>query len=275
MIWTTQPRSEGAGALRYFQAGDGPPLVLIHGVGLQADAWLAMVPALSRKFRVVCVDMPGHGASPWQNTTTLGEYSARLTQFLAELPIPVFIAGHSMGALLALELAAQHPRKIAGVGALNGVYRRSPQATKAVCARAEALAQSSAADPEPTLERWFGAAPHGDLEKAADACRGWLSANDISGYAAAYRVFAEQDGPADATLMKLNCPAVFITGSEDPNSTAQMSQSMASLCKQGHAEIITGAAHMMPMTHADSVAAALFASFSKSTPCRSAAAPQL
>ena len=63
MTWTTRPRSE-FGALRAITAGDGPTVLLIHGVGLRAEAWNAQIDAMSERFRVVAVDMPGHGQSP-------------------------------------------------------------------------------------------------------------------------------------------------------------------------------------------------------------------
>ncbi|MEE4188825.1 MAG: alpha/beta fold hydrolase, partial [Roseobacter sp.] len=203
MIWTTRRRSEGAGDLWFFDQGTGPPLVLIHGVGLRAEAWLALLPALTERYRVICVDMPGHGASPLMRTAALDDFLSRLSDFVAGFAGPVRIGGHSMGALLAVELAACRPEQIVAVAALNTVFRRTPDAARAVRARAQALAHSPAADPAPTLTRWFGAAPSGDLQDCAAACRGWLTQADADGYAAAYRVFAHQDGPSDASLTRL------------------------------------------------------------------------
>lgn len=47
----------------YLDQGAGEPLVLIHGVGMQASAWYPQIDDLSRDFRVISVDMPGHGRS--------------------------------------------------------------------------------------------------------------------------------------------------------------------------------------------------------------------
>lgn len=186
MIWTTRQRSEGPEGLHFFEAGDGPVLVLIHGVGLQAEAWSAMLPSLAGQFRVICVDMPGHGASPLQAAATLADYTARLAGFIGQFTAPVLLAGHSMGALIAVQVAAQHPGLVHAVAALNGVYRRTPEAAAAVQARATARSQTGTTDPTQTLQRWFGVHPQGPDQEAAEACRLWLTGCDPDGYAAAY-----------------------------------------------------------------------------------------
>ena len=257
MIWTTRPRSEGAGALRYFTQGTGPALVLIHGVGLRAEAWSAMLPALARDNRVICVDMPGHGASPLNEAATLDDFVARLTAFTDALDGPVRLAGHSMGALLSVCVAAQRPDRIEAIAAVSTVYQRPEAATRAVRARAAGLASGQGVDPGPTLARWFGTHPQGVDADCAAACGGWLAGGCRQGYATAYDIFAQQDGPAAGDLQALECPALFLTGENDPKSTPAMSQALAATVPHGRACIIEGAAHMVPMTHARQVAACL------------------
>lgn len=250
MTWTTRPRSELAGVAAIV-AGQGPDVVLIHGVGLRAEAFSAQITALSAQFRVTALDMPGHGGTPaLRDPQDLLAYVAALAP---ALPDRCLVAGHSMGAMLALELSAQHPDKVAGVAALNAIYRRSPKAAQSVQARANDMKPPF--DHVPTLIRWFGS---GDSPERT-ACAGWLNAADPAGYTAAYRVFAHADGPSEAALRALACPALFMTGALEPNSTPAMSQQMAALAPQGRAEIVAGAAHMMPMTHPAPVNAALIA----------------
>ena len=59
------------------------------------------------------------------------------------------------------------------------------------------------------------------------------------------------------TLARLSCPALFMTGAKEPNSTPEMSQAMARIAPHGRAVIVEGAAHMLPMTHAVPVNAEL------------------
>lgn len=139
MTSTILPRSN-IGSLAAITAGEGPLVLLIHGVGLRAEAWGAQIDALSATCRVIAVDMPGHGGSA---------------------PLPA----------------------------------------------------------TPTLTRWFGA----EASAQRTACETWLRSADPAGYRAAYRVFAHENGPSASDLAVLYCPALFLTGADEPNSTPAMS----------------------------------------------------
>ena len=251
--WADLPRNMRAGSLAGYRAGHGPSLLLIHGVGLRLEAWRAMIPPLAQKFTVVAMDMPGHGQSSWTGADTVETFADDFSPLMSELDGPVFVAGHSMGAMLAIELASRHPQVLA-IAALNAVYRRSANASRAVLERAQTLAEGGQSDPTPTLHRWFGNAPVGPNASASAACRRWLTDSNRAGYAAAYMAFATHDGPSDDTLSGLTCPALFLTGADEPNSTPAMSLAMASRVKRGHARIVDDAAHMAPMTHGVEIA---------------------
>ncbi|WP_420569625.1 alpha/beta fold hydrolase [Thalassovita sp.] len=249
MTWTTRPRSK-FGPLAAITAGQGPCVMLLHGVGLRAEAWAPQIDTLaSAGFSVIAPDMLGHGGSAAAGSS-LAEFVVPLSALLNQ---PTVVIGHSMGAMLALELAAAHPEHIKGVAALNAIFRRSDTAKHAVQARAAALDGNGIPDPEDTLTRWFGAKP----SPARHACHEWLTNVDPQGYRAAYGVFAQADGPSDASLAQISCPALFLTGADEPNSTPQMSRNMAERVKNGRAVVIEGAAHMVPMTHSDTVNAQL------------------
>lgn len=250
MTWTTRPRSK-AGPLSTITMGDGPLVVLIHGVGLRAEAWGVQIDVLSEHGRVLAVDMPGHGQSaPFAQTPELDDFTDRIAQLL---DAPAIVIGHSFGAMIALDLAIKHADHVKGVAALNAIYRRDVAAKAAVKARADKLDGKTVADPSATLHRWFGAEPSPER----NACESWLRAVNPAGYRDAYRVFARENGPPDESLQALCCPALFLTGAREPNSTADMSQRMADLVPAGRAEIVPEAAHMMPMTHAAQVNAIL------------------
>ena len=244
-LWDNRSRSN-FGALKAITAGSGPLVVLLHGVGLKAEAWNAQIDALSGAgYRVIAPDMAGHGASP-SGPASVQQFAARAKPLLTE---PAVIVGHSMGAMLALELAPNAK----AVVALNAIYDRSTAAQAAVKTRADALDGTRMPDADPTLRRWFG-----DTASAArTACATWLAEMDPAAYKTAYSVFATSNGPTAKQLKSLPCPALFATGAAEPNSTPDMSRSMAELARQGHCAIIPDAAHMMPMTHADEVNALL------------------
>lgn len=247
MTWIIRPRSK-VGNLSAIVEGAGPLVVLLHGVGLRAEACSSQVDALvASGFRVIAPDMPGHGLSPFTpETKTLDDYTDLVVECCDETCV---VVGHSMGAMIALNLAVRYPDQVSGVAALNAVFGRSEAAKAAISQRVQTLDGIANPSPEGTLSRWFG-----DVSSPQrSACEEWLREVNPAGYKAAYSVFAQEDGPRSNQLTQLDNPAAFITGSDEPNSTPEMSKQMTSLAVNGAAHIIEGAAHMMPMTHTNAV----------------------
>jgi len=93
-----------------------PPLVLVHGLGSAATAFKPIIPALSQNFRVITVDLPGHGQTPYlpgqaMDPRSLGE--AVFESIESTYGIKNFhIAGNSLGGWIALEMAAARPDRI-------------------------------------------------------------------------------------------------------------------------------------------------------------------
>lgn len=250
MTWTTRPRSDRAG-LAAIEAGEGAQIVLLHGVGLRSEAWNRQIDALAERYHVMALDMPGHGESVVRSE--MSRVSDYTDAVVAAFDEPALVVGHSMGAMIALDLAVRAPDRVRGVVALNAIFERSPEAAHAVQARAAELDGVSVADPTGALNRWFGA----DETPERAACQDWLRSVTPAGYRAAYTAFANSAGPDRVDLARLSCPALFMTGALEPNSTPPMSEAMAALAPTGRAIIVPDAAHMMPMTHPEVVNAAL------------------
>lgn len=255
MLATLQ-RSKTPGGAAYVACGEGHPLLLVHGVGMRLEAWGPQMPALGRTHRVIALDMPGHGESDrLPSSSELPDFVAWFGRVLDELRLEaVSVAGHSMGALICLGLAATLPSKVRRLALLNGVHRRSPQARAAVEARAAAMVAGDF-DPEAPLHRWFP-----PEEAGSEACRltrDWLLSNDREGYATAYGAFARGDTVYADAWPKLTIPALLLTGSDDPNSTPEMAREMAEAAPFGRCRIIEGHRHMVNLTAPDAVNAAL------------------
>lgn len=249
MMRRTLPASD----LSWIEAGAGEPLLLLHGVGMRAEAWGPQIAAI-KGHRVIALDMPGHGGTaPLPGGATLPDYVAWAANAMDRLGISAAnVAGHSMGSLIALGLAVSEPDRVLRVALLNAVHRRSAAARAAVIARAEAIAAGEF-DLDTPLNRWFGAGE----EKVRAEVAGWLSGVDRQGYATAYRAFALGDATYADGIAGLPCPALFLTGAGDPNSTAGMAREMAALAQQGRAVVIEGHRHMVNLTAPDLVTEAL------------------
>lgn len=246
------PRKKTAGGTAYHEAGSGEPLVLIHGVGMRLEAWAPQIAFLSAGHRVIAVDMPGHGESAKLPAgSRLEEFVAWFGRFLDEMAIDrANVAGHSMGALVSGGAAATFGERISRVAYLNGVYRRDQQAKAAVLARAAAIPVTGV-DKEGPLARWFG--DDADSVVARELTRKWLSLVDPEGYAVAYAAFAGGDETYANRWKDVAGPALFLTGSDDPNSTPLMAEQMAALAPKGWVRIVEGHRHMVNLTAPDIV----------------------
>lgn len=93
--------------------GTGPPLILLHGLAGSARWWTHNIPALSRSFRVIAIDLPGFGASPRDHRLDLDDVANQLAATMDQLGIErASVIGHSMGGLIAGGLAADHPERV-------------------------------------------------------------------------------------------------------------------------------------------------------------------
>ena len=109
------PRQIQAGSYRLFycEAGMGAPLIMIHGLGASSRWWFPLFPQLtSAHFRILAPDLPGFGRSPGPPVSI--QDAARAVISLADhLGLgEFFMVGHSMGAAVATQIAAQHGGRV-------------------------------------------------------------------------------------------------------------------------------------------------------------------
>ncbi len=101
--------------------GEGPPLVLIHGLGSSTLDWESQVVFLSKHFQTIAIDLRGHGKSgkpPGPYSVPLfASDTAKLIQFL-DLP-PAHVAGISMGGMVAFQLALDAPKLVKSLIIIN------------------------------------------------------------------------------------------------------------------------------------------------------------
>lgn len=248
------------GGTNYQVSGSGEPVVLVHGVGMQWGVWAPQIAALQKSHRVIACDMLGHGGSRLPAPgATLGDFAEQLSELLAHLDVPAAnVAGHSMGALVALEFALRHPRKVLRVAALNAVFQRTPAQRDAVMQRARTLHEVGVkATIDATIARWFDDPVAPELQPMAEKIAGYLRAVQPAGYASAYGIFAASDDVHAGRLHRLAMPALFLTGEHDANSSPDMSRAMAREAANAEAEVIAGARHMMNVTAPQAVNASL------------------
>ncbi len=116
-----EPRTVEAGGrrIRYLEvgAGEGPPVVFVHGFGGDLSSWTLNQEALAAAHRTLALDLPGHGGSDKALATgSLEELAAAVAAFLEALAIPrAHLVGHSLGGAVAMRLALDRPAAVASL----------------------------------------------------------------------------------------------------------------------------------------------------------------
>jgi pimeloyl-ACP methyl ester carboxylesterase len=97
-------------------AGVGPSVVLLHGLGGAARNWGEVVPLLVERYRVVALDLPGHGSAPSPAGRSLSSFVEAVSVAIeAERATPAFLVGHSFGGHVAASVAATRPELVRGL----------------------------------------------------------------------------------------------------------------------------------------------------------------
>ena len=117
--------------LYHIELGQGPPLVLVHGMAASLNDWDLILPRLAAAGRrVLAVDLLGHGDSPMPGDPDAYTITGLMESFEAwveELALekPFHLAGHSLGGCVCLAYALNHPEFAAGLVLVNPLYKPS------------------------------------------------------------------------------------------------------------------------------------------------------
>lgn len=231
-------------------AGRGPPLVFLHGVGLDHRMWQAQVYFFARRHSVICYDLVGHGqSSRMGGAATLDDFTRQLENLVAALDLRKFaLVGFSFGGLIAQDFAIRRSGDLERLVLLSTVYDRSPSERQAVRARLEqAQEQGPASIYQAAIDRWFSPAFLAGQPEQAQELHHRLLDNDDRSFLSAYEIFASADEELALKLSAIRCPILIITGEHDTGSTPAMAWRMAKVLADARVTIIAGGRHMMPM----------------------------
>lgn len=248
MMWQSAELTPAGTSYRV--VGQGQPVVLIHGVGLNKTMWGGQVVGLAPQFQVIAYDMLGHGDSPRPAADVgLADYASQLHELLEHLQLAkAVIVGFSMGGLVARAFALDYPQQTTALVVLNSVFERSAEQRAGVLARASQAAEYGPdANAEAALSRWFSAEYRAANPAQVEAIRQTLSSNDAEGYLTTYRLFASQDMYGADRLGSIQVPTLVATGELDAGSTPQMALQLAQRIAGGRSVVLAEQRHMMPV----------------------------
>jgi len=230
----TSSRLDGSLKLHYLDwGGDGPPLVMLHGLGGHARTWDHTVAGLRDRFRVLALDQRGHGDSDWAGEYGFALMTADLLGFLDTLDLrKVTLMGLSMGGIVSFLFAASHPDRVSRLLVLDIGPEIAPAGAQNVAAALaandifdsedEAFAQARAANPRPTDEAIrhrvtnnLRALPDGRLTFKSDR--------------AVRKPGAIQDHTTEqlwAAWRAVSCPVLLVRGNDSDVLSAETAQRM-------------------------------------------------
>lgn len=112
--------------------GTGPTVVLLHGIASSSVTFANLIPLISDHHRVIALDLLGFGESPSPAgaTYSVEEHASAVLHTLRRLKLraPVVLVGHSMGALIAIRLAATRPRRVSKLVVISPPVYVTPDA---------------------------------------------------------------------------------------------------------------------------------------------------
>lgn len=240
-------RRAGAGIVAYREAGAGPALALLHGIGNQSGSWTRQLTALGARFRTIAWDAPGYGGSDRlpAESPTAADYAGALAALLDSLGIArLVVVGSSFGALVAGAFAASRPERTAGLLLLNpaGGYglADAPEREEKLATRLARLArlgpEGMAMEPSPGM--LSAGAPD-----EARAIAAWSTARiRPDGYAQAARTLANGRLVEDAG--RYSGPVLVVAGSADSITPPASCERIARAFPRATYRLLDGPGHL-------------------------------
>jgi len=241
---------------RYSLEGEGPDLVLIHGVSDRLESWEGIVDRLKGRYRILRYDLRGHGetdkpAGPY----SLEDFADDLAELTATLGLTKFhLAGYSLGGLVAQRFTLKYPNKVDHLVLLSTVAGRNEAEKARVEERLRNVEQGNLDTHfESSIARWF---TEEFIRDNPDLVRKYAMQNegtDQTGIRAAYRVLCTSDLIDE--LPWIEAPTLVVTGENDIGSNPRMAENMHRAIPGSSLKILPRLKHSILVEAPDTVAA--------------------
>ena len=230
-----------------------PTLLLLGSLGSTAQVWAPQLPALAARFRVLRLDLPGHGGSPaprpGAGPLSIDDLVDAVTATLDALGAPpVHVAGVSLGGMVAMRLAAREPHRVRSLALVCTSAKLGPR--EAWEERARTVREhGTAAVAEAVVGRWLTPGFAARNPALVAHLRAVVEGVDGEGYAACCEAIAAMDLTAD--LPGLAAPVLAVAGAEDPATPPEHLRAIAEAVPGARLEVVEGAAHVLPLDRPD------------------------
>lgn len=239
-------------------AGDGRAVVLIHGLGANADVWHAQRDGLAPWCRVITYDRGGCGRSPRPpGALSIDTWVEELRELLERLDIDrAVVIGHSLGSMVAQRFAARYPARthalvLAGGEALLPDDARAVLTDRIAVIREEGLGAAVG----PWLAGSLTAATRVGNPALVDRLTAMFLANDVDSYVEQAATLRDADVTGDQA--GITCPTLILVGAQDPVTPVSWQRGIAAGIQGSRVRVIPDTAHMLMLEAPDAFNAAV------------------
>lgn len=234
--------------LAYSESGNGPPLVLLHGLGSGQRDWELQTPAFAPAYRVIIPDLRGHGRSPKPR----GHY--RMSQLAADVALllmrlearPAHVLGLSLGGAVAQQLAIDHPELVHSLVLVNTVSRfvttQWRQRLLGVRRFASVYLEGMDKVADQVADRLFPLLEQAPV-RAEAVTR--LASNDPAAYRASLWAVVRFD--VSFLLDLITCPVLVIAGDRDTTLPLEAKRQLAERLPNARFCVLANSGHASPI----------------------------
>ena len=236
--------------LHYEEAGCGPTVICIHGLGLNTGVWRHLVPELSQRHRTIAYDLRGMGKSeaPGRRgvTHSIDLHADDLEALLDGLNIErAAMVAHAYGAFVSMRFAMTRPDRVSALVVVNTSAMMGEPGISQGLYRA-AMAELEGMEPllDVGMSRWFIESFHRERPEAIQFYREMLGSTPPLGYAASARELANMD--LRPGLGQIQCPTLAVAGELDWSTPPAHHEVIARGIPKGRLVVVKKASHTVP-----------------------------
>jgi pimeloyl-ACP methyl ester carboxylesterase len=226
------------------RAGEGLPILFIHGSGWNRRMWYGQRDRLQSLAKIVLLDLPGHGGSRGDGCDSVEEYGAAIVDTIKELGLgKCVLAGHSLGGAIALSVAIDNPDLVGGLILIGtgARLRVLPRILGDIVTNKQETVKS-------IVDLAFSPTAPQDLKKADfDETMKCDSAVIRKDFTACDRF------DVMSTVSSITVPTLILCGTDDALTPPRYSEYLHQAIDGSHLVLIEGAGHMVMMEKPEEV----------------------
>ncbi|MFI6768915.1 4-carboxymuconolactone decarboxylase [Streptomyces sp. NPDC050355] len=239
---------------------DAPVLVLGASLGTTWHMWDRQIPELTRHWRVIRFDLPGHGGSPAHAAPSIAELADRLVATLDALGVDRFgYAGCNIGGAIGTQLALTRPHRVTSLALVSSSPRYGTADAwrqRGVVIRTNGLDPIARTSPEHWFTQGFAGAQPAIVEWAVQMVR----TTDPGCYIAACEALASYD--VRSSLGRVGVPTLVVVGSEDQVTPTTDARTLVAGIPDASLALVPGTSHLAPVEQPSAVTELLIRHFS-------------